>query len=250
MQHEKELEQIKVAANYFNPTGAFIAGGAITSVFTGQPIRDVDFYLKSKEAFIEAVAQAYDESFWCLAATDRAVTFARGSDIIQLMHFDFFPTAEAVFDAFDFTVCMGAYDLDTKEFIFHEEFMKHAAQRHLSFHSGTRYPYGSLLRVLKYQQRDYKISRSDLLRIGLSLQKVKIESWDDLAAAIGGQYGEKALIETDKPYSLDAAIDLYKNADITVPAASEEMPGNAYECLKKIGIEAEHLKHEKRVWSW
>jgi len=247
-QHEKELQQIKVASNHFMPKGAFIAGGAITSVFTGKPINDVDFYFKSKDDFIEAVGLAYEDGQWCVAASDRAVTFASGDNIIQLMHFDFFPTAEAVFDAFDFTVCMAAYDLDKEEFVFHEDFMKHAAQRHLSFHSGTRYPYGSLLRVLKYQQRDYRIGRGDLLRIGLSLQKVKIESWDDLAAAIGGQYGDKAKIETDQPYSLEAAIDMFHNTEITVSTASETMPSNAYDLLKKIGIDAEHMKEEDIEW--
>lgn len=249
MQHEKELQQIKVASGHFSPKGAFIAGGAITSVFTGKPINDVDFYFKSKDDFIEAVGLAYNESLWCVAASDRAVTFVNGDSIVQLMHFDFFPTAEAIFDAFDFTVCMAAYDLDKEEFVFHENFMKHAAQRHLSFHSGTRYPYGSLLRVLKYQQRDYRIGKGDLLRIGLSLQKVQINSWDDLAAAIGGQYGDRAKIETDQPYSLEAAIDMFKDVEInSVAPASEVMPGNAYDLLKKIGIDAEHLKQEDVEW--
>lgn len=31
--------------------GAFAAGGAVTSVFTGKPINDVDVYFKSREAF-------------------------------------------------------------------------------------------------------------------------------------------------------------------------------------------------------
>lgn len=236
------------AASQFRPKGAFIAGGAITSVFTGQPINDVDFYFKSKEDFIIAVGQAYDERFWCLAATDRAVTFANGDGIIQLMHFDFFSNANDVFDAFDFTVCMGAYDLDAKEFVFQDNFFKHAAQRHLNFHSGTRYPYGSLLRVLKYQDRGYRINRGDLLRIGLSLQKVEINSWDDLANAIGGQYGEKAKIETDKTYSLDAALEMFNNTEITVKDKGEEMPGCAYALLQKIGVSLEGVSEDDIEW--
>ena len=35
-----------------------------------------------------------------------------GDTIAQLMHFDYFPTAEDVFKAFDFTVVMGALDMD------------------------------------------------------------------------------------------------------------------------------------------
>ena len=246
MQHHKELQQIKRAAASFMPKGSFIAGGAITSAFTGQPINDVDYYFKSKEDFINAVADAYDQGFWCVAATDRAVTFVWRDNVIQLMHFDFFDTAERIFDAFDYTVVMGAYDIDKEDFVFHEDFFKHASQRFLRFHSGTRYPYGSLMRVLKYQDRGYKIGKSDLLRIGLACHRVELNSWDELATAIGGQYGEKAAIETDKEFSIDAALELFKDADITTPEKGEEMPNNAYDLLKKVGIEYPEWENETR----
>lgn len=238
-QHVKELQSILKAAQHFTPPGAFIAGGALTSAFTGLGINDIDIYFKNKEAFIEAIQQAYDESLWCVAATDRAVTFVRDNSVIQLMHFDFFETAEAIFDAFDYTVCMAAYDIDKQDFVMHEDFMKHAAQRFLRFHSGTRYPYGSLMRVLKYQSRGYTIGKSDLLRIGLCLQRVPLESWDDLAAAIGGQYGEKAKVDTDKPFSLDAALELFTDTEITVHGGQEDMPGHAGALLYKLGMIAE-----------
>jgi len=235
-QHKKELNSILVAASHFMPQGAIIAGGALTSAFTGTNINDVDMYFKTKDDFILAVEQAYDEGLWCVAATNRAVTFVQGSSVIQLMHFDFFETAEAIFDAFDFTVCMAAYDLDSKEFIFHTDFFKHASQRFLRFHNGTRYPYGSLMRVLKYQQRGYKIGKSDILRIGLACQRVEMESWDDLACAIGGQYGDIAKIETDTPFSLDAADEMFRDADFTI-AEKEVMPGNFEDLLDKIGVD-------------
>lgn len=241
-QYSKELDQIKIAANYFLPEGAFVAGGALTSVFTNHAISDVDIYFKTKEDFIRAVEQAYDEGMWCVAATDRAVTFVYRTSVVQLMHFDFFPTAEAIFDAFDYTVNMAAYDIDQDKFTFSEDFFKHASQRFLRFHSGTRYPYGSLMRVLKYQDRGYKIGKSDLLRIGLACQKVELNTWDDLAAAIGGQYGEKAKIDAgDKPFTIDNAMDMFEDIDIKT-IEKEVVPGNAYDLLLKIGIEEQLLK--------
>lgn len=238
--HKKELDLIKKAAYHFLPKGAFIAGGALTSAFTNSNINDVDIYFKTKEDFIESIYNAYDENLWCVSATDRAVTFVRDDCIIQLMHFDFFPTAEAVFDAFDYTVCMAAYDIDAEDFIFQEDFMKHAAQRKLSFHSGTRYPYNSLLRVLKYQQRGYTINKADLLRIGLTCQRVPVDSWESLADAIGGQYGERALINTEAPFSIEAAVDLFKGTDeFIVVKDKEAMPGCAEDLLVKIGLMTE-----------
>lgn len=240
-QHDKELNQIKQAAAFFLPKGSFVAGGALTSVFTGHPISDVDLYFKTKEDFIYAVEAAYDDRLWCVAATDRAVTFVQGDNVVQLMHFDYFETPEAIFDAFDYTVNMAAYDIDQDKFTFSEDFFKHASQRFLRFHSGTRYPYGSLMRVLKYQDRGYKIGKSDLLRIGLACQKVELNTWDDLAAAIGGQYGEKAKIETDKPFSIDNAMAMFSDTEIKTKETIE-MPGNAYDLLVKIGFDEELLK--------
>lgn len=234
--HQKELTKITEAADDFLPPGAFIAGGALTSAFTNLPIKDTDIYFKTKDAFIAAVEDAYDNNMWCLAATDRAVTFASHERIIQLMHFDFFETAEAIFDAFDFTVCMAAYDIDAARFVFHDDFMKHAAQRFLRFHSGTRYPFGSLIRVLKYQQRGYTIGKGDLLRIGLCCHEVPLQSWDDLARAIGGQYGEKAKVDDTQPFSMEAALKIFDGSEIMIESATEEMPGSADELLHKIKV--------------
>lgn len=234
--HATELRKIMEAASQFRVPGAFIAGGALTSAFTNSEIKDTDMYFKSKAAFIGAVEAAYDDSMWCLSATDRAVTFAYHDKIVQLMHFDFFPTAAAVFDAFDFTVCMAAYDLDAEAFAFHEDFMKHAAQRYLRFHNGTRYPFGSLIRVLKYQQRGYTIGKGDLLRIGLCCHQVPINSWEELASAIGGQYGEKVKINEDVPFSMAAALEVFADGEIVIEAAHEEMPGDADALLEKIGV--------------
>lgn len=220
--------------------GAFAAGGAVTSVFTGKPINDVDVYFKSREAFDAAVASAYDEGWWCLSSSKRAVTFGdRDGSPIQFMHFDFFPTAQAIFDAFDFTVVMGALDFDTDEFTFHDDFLKHNSQRFLRFHPGTRYPLASATRVLKYQERGYTIGKGDILKIALAGRKVKIESWEDLKDQIGGAYGEKVVIGSEgKEFSLDAAIEA-----LTVDEAGKELwvandndaqPGSAIELQKKI----------------
>ncbi|WDS36202.1 hypothetical protein [Pseudoxanthomonas sp.] len=234
--HTGELNKIKQAAADFLPANAFIAGGALTSVFTGQPINDVDLYFKTREAFIAAIRLAYESRLWCVFATDRAVTFKRGDDTIQLMHFDFFESAAAVFDAFDFTVCMGAYDIDADAFVFHPDFLKHASQRYLKFHSGTRFPFGSLLRVMKYQARGYTLGKGDLLRIALCCHQVRLESWEDLAAAIGGQYGERVALDTEAPFSVAAAVALIANTEFTVAVAPDDMPGNAEELLVKIGL--------------
>lgn len=233
-------EARKITALCSPIAGAFAAGGAVTSVFTNRDIKDVDVYFKSREAFEYAVANAYENGWWCVDSSKRAVTFSdNGSTPIQFMHFDFFPTAQDIFDAFDFTIVMGALDFDTGEFAFNENFLKHNSQRFLRFHPGTRFPLASATRVLKYQDRGYTIGKGDILKIALACRKVKIETWEDLKDQIGGAYGEKVLLGGDgKEFTLDAAIE-----SLTTDEAGKELwtasvrcdqPGSAIGLFKKI----------------
>ncbi|PWL18854.1 hypothetical protein DKP76_07270 [Falsochrobactrum shanghaiense] len=246
MAYEAERKLI-MAASPLRFDGAFIAGGAVTSAFTNAKINDVDVYFKSRRAFETGVYQAYEDGLWCVAASKRAVTFVSGDTIAQLMHFDYFPTADAIFAAFDYTVCMGALDLDVHQrdghpdsgFIFHPDFLKHNSQRFLKFNPGTRYPLASATRVLKYQQRGYTIGKGDMMKIALAVRGVRIESWEDLKDQIGGAYGDKIVLgNEDKPFTLDAAIEALTVEDAEsepwVQPANDNMPGNAEDLLRHI----------------
>ncbi len=261
MAYEAERRQIleKLPLRFDN---AFVAGGAVTSVFTNAKINDTDVYFKSRRAFETGVYQAYEDGLWCVAASKRAVTFAdQSNNVAQLMHFDFFPTADAIFEAFDYTVCMGALDLDagTKEkwnsaslrfdkvgdehpesgFVFHPDFMKHNSQRFLKFNAGTRYPLASATRVLKYQQRGYTIGKGDMMKIALAVRGVRIESWEDLKDQIGGAYGDKVVLgNEDTPFTLDAAIEALTVEDAEsepwAQPANDNMPGSPEGLLQHI----------------
>lgn len=236
--YKGEAQKI-VAAAYPIP-GAYAAGGSVTSVFTAATINDVDVYFKSKEAFETAVAEAYNGGWWCVASSKRAVTFSDNGSIVQFMHFDFFPTAQDIFKAFDFTVVMGAYDYDTSEFVLHDDFMRHNAQRFLRFNPGTRFPLASATRVLKYQQRGYTIGKGDILKIALACRSVQIETWEQLKDQIGGAYGDKIVLDGEgKPFTLEAAIEaLSTNEDGNEPwitsAANDNQPGNAVALLRHV----------------
>lgn len=258
MAYEAERKLI-MAASPLRFDGAFIAGGAVTSAFTSAKINDVDVYFKSRRAFETGVYQAYEDGLWCVAASKRAVTFADQGRVVQMMHFDYFPTASDIFKAFDFTVCMGALDLDARVkkewdgvkyvtsgeehpesgFIFHPDFLKHNSQRFLKFNAGTRYPLASATRVLKYQQRGYTIGKGDMMKIALAVRGVRIESWDDLKDQIGGAYGDKVVLgNEDTPFTLEAAIEALTVEDAEsepwVQPANDNMPGNAEDLLRHI----------------
>jgi hypothetical protein len=259
--YKAEWKQI-IAATPVVFDGAFVAGGAVTSVFTGKDINDVDLYFKTRRAFEVAVYEAYEDGLWCVAASKRAVTFVNGNDVVQMMHFDFFPTAQDIFAAFDYTIVMGAMDLDankkvavynpekdrielapdehpTSGFIFHDDFLKHNSQRFLKFNPGTRYPLASATRVLKYQQRGYTIGKGDMMKIALAVRGVKIDTWDDLKDQIGGAYGDKVVLgNEDKPFTLEAAIEALTvdsaEDEPWVQPANDNMPGDAEDLLRKL----------------
>lgn len=235
--YEGEIAKLHAAA--WLPKGTFIAGGAVTSVFTNQPINDVDVYFKSREHFEGAIESAYEDGFWCADVSKRSVTFKDRDTVIQYMHFDFFPTADDIFKAFDFTVCMGAYDYEARELVLHPDFLKHNSQRFLRFNPGTNFPLASATRVLKYQGRGYTIGKGDILKIALACRKVKIDSWAELKDQIGGAYGYKVEIAgEDQVFSLEAAIDALSvaedGADLWTRPANDNQPGNAMACMRKV----------------
>ncbi len=194
----------------------FVAGGAITSLYTNKPINDWDLYPKSLQAREDTIRWLFESGYWCSFASSRALTFVRNSrDImdaqpeqVQVMIFDTFETADKIFDLFDFTVCMGAFDFDTEKFVLHEKFLLHCSQRFIQFNPNTRFPYASAWRIRKYEERGYTIGKMEYFKILLACQNMPITSWDELRDQIGGVYGESMDIPEDEPYSLERAFEV------------------------------------------
>ncbi|MGG1652292.1 hypothetical protein ABHN03_04100 [Paenibacillus sp. NRS-1775] len=178
----------------------FVAGGTITSLFSGNPINDIDLYFRSEASLVELVERIYEDSDeWVYALTKKALLVRVDDKEVQLIHFKYFENAEQIFDSFDFTICMGAFDFKTEEFILHNDFLKHNAQRQLRFNKDTAFPIVSLLRVQKYKDKGYYISKPEFLRIALRCMYLQIDSIEKLKEHLGGMYG----INYDKLISLD-----------------------------------------------
>ena len=168
-----------------------LAGGAITSLFTRGEINDFDVYFRSKELLGEFLYEGM-EGQYVISKTDKAILFKYDGKIkVQLVYFNYFENPTAIFDTFDFTVCMGAYDFASEEFIFHENFFKHNAQRILVFNEKTAFPIMSALRIDKYKSKGYYIGKTEFMRTMLTISKLNIDSYDELVSQIGGMYGER-----------------------------------------------------------
>jgi hypothetical protein len=213
----------------------FVAGGAILSAVTKTDVSDYDIYPKSKEAMLEVIYYLMDEEgCFIVNISDRAVTlksntYKNDKDervIVQVMMFDEFDTADKIFEFFDFTVCMAAFDCDTKEYHFHKDFWMDVAGKTIRFNPKTRYPLNSMMRLSKYRAKGYTLPTSEMVRMSLTLMQSPLpNSWDELEAVIGGTYGQQVKLHTEgKEFSVQAAIDLFDdlNVDMLYPDASTD----------------------------
>lgn len=190
----------------------FIAGGAITSLFTGTQINDLDIYFRNEESCIKFVEDSWeDRDDWINMLTKKSILMRLDNKLIQVIHFNFFKNAQEIFDSFDFTVCMGAFDFETEQFILHNEFLKHNSQRIIKFNKNTAFPIVSLLRVHKYNNKSYTISKPEFLRIAMKCMDLDIKSVEQLKDHLGGMYGinyDKIInFSEGEEFSLDKVID-------------------------------------------
>ncbi|ALS22086.1 hypothetical protein IJ22_17120 [Paenibacillus naphthalenovorans] len=202
----KELKEYK----------CFIAGGTITSLFCNREINDIDVYFRDEESLIQFIEDSWS-SGWVITNTKKATLVKFQGKDVQLIHFDYFKNAQEIFDTFDFTVCMGAFDFADEKFYLHNDFLKHNSQRILIFNKNTSYPIVSLLRVQKYKDKGYTISKPEMLRIVMTCMKLNITTLSELKEQIGGMYGvnyDRLFEGESEDFSLENAIDKIENLSL------------------------------------
>jgi hypothetical protein len=174
-------------------TGAFVAGGAITSVFSGAAIKDYDIYFGSAgncSALMQWLRQqmcADSSKATHAVSTDCAETWKRFGNTYQLIKMpEMMGEPRDVITKFDFTICQGAYRFNDESFVCSPTFMRHLAQRRLVFNVSAGYPICSLFRTRKFTARGYKLSGVEALKIGLSIEKLNMKSFADLRKQMMG----------------------------------------------------------------
>lgn len=223
-------------------TNAIIAGGAITSIFSETEINDYDIYFRKQEDLVAFIVNAYNAEKYstglnfedmtpftlvCTHKTDRSITFndRHNDSTLQLIHYAFHETPESIFEGYDFVHNMGAYDFSTEEFVLHPDFLTTLAARRLVFNAGTTYPIMSSLRVSKYVNRGYTISRKEMFKIAVAISALNIESWDELEEQLSGFYGVDVSLIFDKKadFSLDSAIEMLDKVEELPSIANNDL---------------------------
>lgn len=203
----------------------YIGGGAITSVFTGSDINDLDIYFGSKYDMWEAYANIMGvmdgsekseaildlDAFTChiTYVTNKAISmvdYGKGGvgTSIQFISLGDIESPEDIFDTFDFTCCMGAYQVLTGKFFLHKDFMQHNSQRKLVVNHNTAYPIISLFRLKKYEERGYSASRTQVMKLALAVAALDMNTWEYAIDQLGSMYGSNIgeLLDTEKEFSV------------------------------------------------
>jgi hypothetical protein len=166
----------------------FVGGGFLRSVVANDPVNDVDVFVTNKaDAMVVAEALVCDQFRRTLPSaddtearerffkahiyeTENALTLRHFSPTVQIIHRWTFAGLANVIKSFDFSVCCAAIGVapDGKwEGRAHERFYPDLAAKRLVYLSPIREeePGGSMLRVLKYYQKGYRMPLDSLAAV-------------------------------------------------------------------------------------
>jgi molybdopterin-binding protein len=202
----------------------WIAGGSITSIVTNSEVNDLDIYLK-KGSNIFAFAYELQCVSQLVSVTDKSVLVQHSGQMLNVILLDTYEKPEDIFDTFDFTCVMGAYDILSDEFTFHDDFLLHNSQRQLIVNMDTKFPLMSVLRSNKYKERGYSIGKNELTRLLLKVSALNISSYEEVAEQIGGMYGIEVeeLVDTNKDFDLVEVIDELGKISVDFEAKANSM---------------------------
>ena len=166
---ETTLAKLLAALPALSKTGPWLAGGALRRTLMGQePSSDFDFFFQDADQLAEFRAAVERLGLVKVRETQHHVHYrGRVGDSaierdIQMIRFAFYPSAEAVIDSFDFTICMIAFDGETLTVGDHTFW--DLGRKRLAVHKIT-YPVATMRRLLKYGTQGFTACKGCLAAI-------------------------------------------------------------------------------------
>lgn len=141
-----------------------VAGGFVRSCITNDKVNDVDIFMPTKELSVEMAEALSGDDKKRLIKTDNAVTVQGFNPILQFVTRWTYEDPEAVVKSFDFSVCQAAFWWDHYfqkwRSACSDSFYQDLAAKRIIYTAPERHEDagGSLLRVLKYYQKGYRIT--------------------------------------------------------------------------------------------
>lgn len=157
---ETTLAKVLSSMPALSPDGPWLAGGALRrTLMQREPDSDFDFFFKDADQLAAFTAALDRMGLEKVRETEHHVHYrGRVGDSglpldIQCIRFAFYPTAQAVIDSFDFTICQFAFDgtnLTAGTYALWDLGRKRLAVNRITF------PVSSMRRVLKYAGQGFK----------------------------------------------------------------------------------------------
>lgn len=141
--------------------GIVLSGGFIRACIVGEKVSDIDLFSRTKES-AELYARRYAGDKGRMISTCNAYTVVeRSKAAVQFIHRWTYETPEMILPSFDFTIARAAIWFDGVKWhgICDPRFYQDLASKRLVYCCPVRIEEagGSLLRVLKFYQRGYRI---------------------------------------------------------------------------------------------
>jgi hypothetical protein len=144
-----------------NPGKLSMAGGFIRAVIAREEISDIDLFSDTPEHAREWANKFNEKKGRGIGETDNAYTVYGAGLPVQFIHRWVYDKPEAVISSFDFSICAAAIWWEGNKWVGRcsESFYEDLAAKRLVYLSPKRDEAagGSLLRVLKYYARGYRI---------------------------------------------------------------------------------------------
>lgn len=179
----------------------FVGGGYLRSIITGDKLNDIDIFVPSRTHAELLANKLVKESR--VISTGNAFTIREGNNVYQIIHRWTFNNIEDVANSFDFTVCCAAFTYSDDKWMSYcdDNYYQDLAGKRLIYRSPERNEDagGSVLRVLKYYQKGYRIPLDSLAAvIARYIKDVDIPLTDEIAVTE---------VLKERLYSVDPQLD-------------------------------------------
>lgn len=167
---------------------AIVAGGAVRAVFAGEKISDYDVFVDSQQT-VDALREGFCGDGCELFISPSAMTYSSpGETTIQVVTLPELVglNASQIIQTFDYSVCTGAYDFASEEFVLGDIFLEDVARRTMRYNIACGYPLCAMFRIRKYLEKGYKISGTEIVKVGLAINALRMETFADLRKQLMG----------------------------------------------------------------
>lgn len=172
--------------NILKKYNCMLAGGALVSILTNRKVNDYDIYFKTNEdcrKACEEFKKIYETSF----LSPRAISF-EDSYLQLIRHTDYIiEDPNVLIKGFDFRCCAIIYDFETEQLHMLKETYGDILSRTLTINnSNIKYPIVTLNRVRKYTDKGFTINGTELIKLALIINSIKMKNYADLKDQLQG----------------------------------------------------------------